>query len=82
VASPRGADKIVQSKLVAKNQTIAFGYRMRKSGNDWKILDIYLNGTISQLAMQRSDFAASLKKGGAPALTRLLSAKADKLLGK
>ncbi len=81
-AKPRGADKIVQSKLVAKDQTVAFGYRMRKSGNEWKILDIYLNGTISQLAMQRSDFAASLKKGGAPALTKLLNAKADKLLGK
>lgn len=77
---PRGADKIVESKLIAGKQTVPFGYRMRQSAGSWKILDIYLNGVISQLAMQRSDFAATITTGGAGALTKQLNANADKLL--
>jgi phospholipid transport system substrate-binding protein len=76
----RGADKVVLSKLVTGSQTIPFNYRMRMSGGSWKILDIYLNGFVSQLATQRSDFAATLLTGGAASLTRQLNAKADKLL--
>jgi phospholipid transport system substrate-binding protein len=76
----RGADKVVLSKLIAGNQTIPFNYRMRLSGGSWKILDIYLNGFVSQLATQRSDFAATILTGGAEALTKQLNAKADKLL--
>lgn len=76
----RAADKIVQSKLITAKQTIPFGYRMRQVGGSWKILDIYLNGVISQLATQRSDFAATVTSGGAAALTKQLNANADKLL--
>lgn len=79
-ATPRGADKIVQSKLIAGKQTIPFGYRMRQSAGSWKVLDIYLNGVISQLATQRSDFAATVASGGAQALTKQLNTNADKLL--
>jgi len=79
--TPRGGDLVVQSKLVAPGQTVPFGYRLRQSGGSWKILDIYLNGTISQLAVQRSEFGATLSAGGAPALTRKLNAQADKLMG-
>ncbi|MDE1939455.1 MAG: ABC transporter substrate-binding protein, partial [Alphaproteobacteria bacterium] len=57
--TPRGTDRVVQSKLIAKDQTVPFGYRMRQSGGTWKILDIYLNGYVSQLATQRSDFGAT-----------------------
>lgn len=80
-AKPRGTDKIVQSKLVTASETIPFGYRMRQVGGAWKVLDIYLNGSISQLATQRSDFAATLDKSGAAGLAKQLNAKADKLLG-
>ncbi len=55
----RGTDKVVQSKLVTGDQTIPFNYRMRQTGGSWKILDVYLNGTISQLATRRSDFAST-----------------------
>ena len=79
-ATPRGADKIVHSKLVATSQTVPFSYRMRLSGGSWKILDIYLNGVISQLATQRSEFTATIASGGAAGLAKLLNAKSDKLL--
>ncbi len=77
----RGTDRVVQSKLVTKDQTVPFGYRMRQSGGTWKILDIYLNGYVSRLATQRSDFGATLTAGGPSALVKKINALTDKLLG-
>jgi len=68
------ADKRVLSKLVTGGQTIPFNYRLRLSGGSWKIIDIYLNGTISQLATKRSDFGPTLSSGGAQALIKKMDA--------
>lgn len=77
----RGTDKIVSSTLIAGKMKVTFGYRMRQTGGAWKVLDIYLNGVISQLATQRSDFSAILaKQNGADKLQKQLNAKAAKLL--
>lgn len=78
--TPRGADKVVTSKLVTSSQTVPFGYRLHQTGGGWKILDVYLNGTISQLATQRSEYAATLSAGGAAALVKKLDAQSEKLL--
>jgi len=80
VATARGTDRVVQSKLIAKDQTVPFGYRMRQTGGSWKIVDIYLNGYISQLAVQRSDFALTLAAGAAAGLVKKLNALTDKLM--
>src|SRR4029077_5433834 len=39
---------------------VAFTYRMRESGGAPKVVDIFLDGTVSQMAMHRSQFAAAL----------------------
>jgi phospholipid transport system substrate-binding protein len=80
VTTTRGTDRVVQSKLITKDLTVPFGYRMRQTGGSWKILDIYLNGYISQLAVQRSDFAFTLVSGGASGLAKKLNALTDKLM--
>jgi phospholipid transport system substrate-binding protein len=79
---PRGADKVVQSKLVTGGQTIPFNYRLRQSGGAWKILDVYLNGTISELATRRSDFGSTVSTGGAQALIKKIDALSDQLMKK
>lgn len=76
----RGADKIVLSKLLTGSQTVAFNYRLRQTGGGWKILDVYLNGSISELATRRSDFGATLSSGGAAALIKKIDALADSLM--
>jgi phospholipid transport system substrate-binding protein len=80
VATVRGTDRVVQSKLIAKDQTIPFSYRMRQTGGSWKVVDIYLNGFISQLATQRSEYALTLTASGASGLVKKLNALADKLM--
>jgi phospholipid transport system substrate-binding protein len=53
---------------------------MRKSGAEWKIVDIYLDGTISELASRRAEFSTILKAGGPPALIASLKKQGDRLL--
>jgi phospholipid transport system substrate-binding protein len=79
-AEIRGTDHYVKTALVAKDETVAFIYRMRLFGNDWRIIDILLDGSISQLSVYRSDFATTLKAGGAAALVKKIDGLADKAL--
>jgi phospholipid transport system substrate-binding protein len=51
---------------------------MRESGTGWKIVDVYLTGTISELATRRSEFTAILRSGGPTALIESLGQQADK----
>jgi phospholipid transport system substrate-binding protein len=77
----RGADKLVKTKLSGPGASpVALAYRMRNSGGGWKVIDVFYNGSISQLATQRSDFASTLTSGGAKALVAKLDAQTDKLL--
>jgi phospholipid transport system substrate-binding protein len=77
----RGPDKVVQSKIIPPSAApVVISYRMRQSGGAWKIIDVFYNGSISQLTTRRSDFSATLAHGGAPALITHLNALADKEL--
>ncbi len=45
----------------------------------WKIIDVFLAGYVSELSTRRSDYAATIASGGAPALVKKLNALADSL---
>lgn len=76
----RGVDKLVKTKLTGGGSNVSLAYRMRETGGAWKIIDVYYNGSISQLTTQRSDFASTLSSGGAKALAAKLDAQTEKLL--
>jgi len=77
---PNG-DKIVKTRIVQSNgKTVALNYLMHKSGAEWKIMDVYLDGAISELATRRSEFGAILRSGGPDALISSLTRQGDKLL--
>ena len=77
----RGPDKLVRSHIIsAHDKPVDLTYRMRQSSDGrWKIIDVYYNGSISELAARRSDFAASISKGAA-ALQQRIEALSDKLM--
>jgi phospholipid transport system substrate-binding protein len=62
--SQRGT-AVVYSQVVTPNEEpIAINYRMRPDGDSWRIIDVYLNGTVSELALRRSEYAAVLQRDG------------------
>ena len=78
---PRSADKIVRSQLVpTDDDPTSFDYLMRGSGSDWKVEDVYLDGSISQLAVWRSEFSSVLASGGPDALLAKIKSLGDQLL--
>ena len=50
-------------------------YVVHQGPAGWQATDVLLDGTISQVAVQRSDFTAQLNSGGAPALIAGLKKK-------
>jgi phospholipid transport system substrate-binding protein len=77
---PYGAEIIVQTKIVKANgDSVTLNYRMQENGGSWQIADVYLDGTISQLATQRSDFHAILQREGIDGLIMALNRKVDLL---
>lgn len=61
------------------DQPVTFGYLLHKAGGAWRIIDIYLNGTISQLAVRRSEFSSILARSGPDGLISRLDQKTEQL---
>ncbi len=79
-AQIRGGDRLVKTVLKPpKGSPVNLAYRLRQSGSGWRVVDIFYQNSISQLATRRSDFARIVATGGAKALVAhldQLSAKA------
>lgn len=63
---------VVNTRLVKSNgEKVVLNYLMHQdSSGTWKIIDVYLSGTVSELATRRSEFAAVLQRAGADGLLR------------
>ena len=77
---PYGAEVMVETKIIkSKGDTVSLNYRMRQNAGSWQIADVYLDGTISQLATQRSEFHSVLQRDGVDGLIIALNRKVDLL---
>ena len=77
---PYNAAVIVQTKIAKPGgETTTLNYLMHQSQGSWQISDVYLDGTISQLAVQRSEFNSILRREGADGLVMALNRKVDLL---
>jgi len=76
-AAPAGI--IVRSRIIKPNgNAVEVDYLMHRNGDAWLISDIYLDGTISELATRRSEFAAIIRSQGIDGLIVALNRKADR----
>jgi phospholipid transport system substrate-binding protein len=75
---PAPTGVIVTSQIIkADGEPVKVDYMMRRSGDDWLICDIYLDGAISEVATRRSEFAAILRNDGIDGLIAALDRKTD-----
>jgi phospholipid transport system substrate-binding protein len=74
---------IVDSEIVkADGKSVAIKYLMHQSDGEWRIADVYLDGTISELATRRSEFSSIVRQQGIGGLAVVLDQKAESLTGK
>ncbi|MGE5203169.1 MAG: ABC transporter substrate-binding protein [Acidobacteriota bacterium] len=64
---------IVSTKLIESDgNVVELNYLLREGEGGWQIIDVFLKGTVSELATRRSEFAAVLRRDGAGALLQLI----------
>ena len=73
-ATPNPNGIIVNSQLIKANgESVSLNYLLRQEGGGaWKVIDVYLSGTVSELATRRSEFAAVLQRSGAEGLVQMI----------
>jgi len=72
---------LVETELERRSDSnVKLTYRLRKFDEKWRIIDVLLDGTISQLLKRRDEYRRTLEDNGIAGLTSLLNAKADEIL--
>jgi phospholipid transport system substrate-binding protein len=73
---PFAGGYFVRSKIIKlAGDPVAMNYLVRQDDGIWQIADVYLDGTISQLATQRSEFQSILQRKGVGGLIEALNNK-------
>jgi phospholipid transport system substrate-binding protein len=78
-----GAKKIIETQLVPSDGSAPteLDYVVTDGAQGWRITDILLNGTISQVAIHASDFSSLVTSGDASQLITALQSKIAALSG-
>jgi phospholipid transport system substrate-binding protein len=73
---------VVQSRIAAiRAETTELDYVMHRMPSGWRVVDVLAAGSISRVAVQRSDFRRLLSSGGGEALIASLRRKTSELSG-
>ena len=68
--------KLVKTKVIAPgSEDVVLTYRLQKTGGGWRIVDVYLKGTVSELALRRADYTSVFERDGFDALATVLRGK-------
>jgi len=71
-----GETVMVRTKVVdPADENVSLNYRLHETEAGWKIIDVYFKGTVSELALRRSDYTSVLKRYGFEALVSTLGRK-------
>jgi len=56
---------VVSTKLINPvEDDVQLNYRMRKTDAGWRIIDVYLQGSVSELALRRAEYGSALDREG------------------
>jgi len=73
--------KLVMTHITSPgDKPVKLTYVMRRFRSDWLIVDVLLDGSISEMAVRVSEYRNVLRSQGSAALTKALNAKADRLV--
>jgi len=76
----RRKDKLVRTQIVKSNgEEVPVNYLLRKRDGTWRVIDVFLKGTISEVATRRADFSATIRDKGFDGLIAAIDDKVKEL---
>ena len=78
----RGTRLVLTKIIVPDDEDVQLNYRLREKDGVWKVIDVYLNGTVSELALRRSEYSTALKREGFDQLIASIETKIADLKAK
>jgi len=66
---------IVRSVLHTSDEDVHLDYRLRSTPAGFRVIDVYLSGTVSELALRRAEYTSVLERDGFDALVAALERK-------
>ncbi len=70
------ATVLVRTRVVIPDkEPVQLDYRLREGPEGWRVIDVFMNGTVSELALRRSEYSAVLDREGFDGLIAALEAK-------
>jgi len=77
--APGGNLRVNNQIVPSGGAPIRIDYLLRQSNGQWRIIDVYLKSSVSELAVRRAEFTDTLAKSGFDGLIADLKAKVAKL---
>ena len=74
---PRGTVIIQTEVRVPGGKPVPIDYVVRSTADGWAIADLFLDGTVSEVALRRAEFSAILRDQGFDALVTLMTEKSQ-----
>ena len=72
--------RMVRTKLLKpSDDDVELNYRLRETDEGWRVIDCYMNGTVSEVALRRSEYGAVLRRDGFDALLAAINTKSAEL---
>lgn len=77
-----GTQVVLTQIVIPKEDDVQLNYRVVERDGNWKVIDVFLNGTVSELALRRSEYSAALKRSGFEQLVASVETKIKDLKDK
>ncbi len=62
--APRGTVLVHTALVKTDGENVRINYLLRETGEGWRIIDVYLDGIYSELALRRAEYTAVIKRDG------------------
>jgi phospholipid transport system substrate-binding protein len=67
---------MVRTRIVpVDDDPVELDYRVRGADGSWRIIDVFMNGTVSELALRRSEYSSVFKRDGFESLLASMEEK-------
>lgn len=78
----RGTRVVLTKIEIPNDDDVQLNYRVIEKDGEWKVIDVYLDGTVSELALRRSEYSSALKREGFEQLLASIETKIEDLKSK